>query len=400
MNANLNQFWCIWSFLRFCVMLPILATSLAGCNGSSSEVPLPATQTSSLASIPMDAPALTLSKTQISTPSPAPIKTPIPDLSLTISPTAASSVVSLVKWAEWKLDEAYYAAWLPDSQGIVFTGVEAEGSVANTYLYNVFTLQLIWQINDASSLFAISPDGNIIVGDGLQFWDAHTGQVIAPLYGGNATRFPAFLPDGSALLVGQAWYSGIGDSKSEVAIWDNDLRRLNTIIEQEGYLDRLTVSPDGKLLAAALGNILDSEGLKHHEVYLWDLVTNNQRCAFQGNEVTFNPTGNILAIIEKGEVRLYDTNTCQFLKTLYKSVNVSRFAYNPDGETLALVSSPRDYIRILDATSGELLYEQGGSWDAVWQLAYSPDGKFLMSRESYGTMHKIHVWSVITTPIH
>ena len=401
MNIKFKQFGNAWSSLGIWAIILILAISVAGCNGSFPGVPAPMTLS------PLDIPTITLTKTQIPTSSPAPTKTPIPEPSSSSSPTATDGEISIVQWAEWILGESYYAAWLPDSQSIVFAGVEPQGLGAKTYLYDVNTLQLLWQIDDASSRIAINPDGDVIVGGGgaLLFWDALTGQEIGPPYGGNAMLFPAFLPDGSVLLIGATWAQGyVGeDSITNIGIWKPEERRWDTIIEHEGLLTTFVVSPDGTLLATVLAAFLDSEGKKHHEVFIWDLATKSNRCDFLGDDAAFSPTGEILAIIDnslakKGKVLLYDTNSCQLLKTLYQAEYIFRFAYSPDGQMLALVSEPGNTIRLLDAAAGQLLYEQSGQWDTVWQLVFSPDGRFLMSRESYGTEHRIHVWKVTTTP--
>lgn len=420
MNIKLKPYWRNWLFSSTWFILPVLAILLAGCKVSSPDVAVSDTPRSSLTSTPVDTPTITLTKIQLPTPLPAAKKTPVPDHLLFSTPSPTPTPASLIQWAEWKLDRIYYATWSPDSQSIALTGGDQQGLEANTYLYNINTLQLTWQTNEATSTCIVfSPDGKIIVGCDLQSWNALTGQAISPPWEGNALFFPAFLPDGK-LLVGQTWYHGVGNSQTVFAILDNVQGQLNNIIEQPGHLKELVVSSDGKLLAAVLGNILDSKGIKQSEAHVWDLVTKDQRCAFQLIDgVAFDPTGNILAIIdnsettiddrtiEKGEIRLYDTNTCQYLKTLYKAKYIKDFAYSPDGRIMAFVSDPEYTIRLLNATTGKLLYEQRGSWDDIWQLAFSPDGKFLMSREAYygregyyGYEDRIHIWKVpkVTLP--
>lgn len=409
MNIIFKQFGGVRSSLTIWVIMPVLALSVVGCSRSFPDVPTLTTQRSNMTLTPTGTPTIALTKTHSPTSSPAPTMTPIPDPSLFSSPTATDSEVRIVQWAEWILSESYYAAWLPDSQSIVFAGIEPQGLGASTYLYDVNTHQLIWQIDNASTLITINPDGDSIVGGGgaLLFWDAKTGQEIAPPYGGNATLFPAFLPDGSVLIIGATWAQGnVGeDSLTNIGIWKPEEQRWDTIIEHEGLLTTFVVSPDGTLLATVLGALFDSEGRKHHEVFTWDLAARSVRCDFLGDDVAFSPVGSILAIVdnsiaEKGKVLIYDTNTCQHLKTLYQAEYIFGFAYSPDGQMLALVSEPEDTIRLLDFGTGQLLYEQSGQWDTVWQLTFSPDGQFLMSRESYGTEHKIHIWKVITKMNH
>jgi WD40 repeat protein len=296
------------------------------------------------------------------------------------------------------------AAWSPDGQHIVFTDVNTYGLDDRTYMYDVDTLELVWLVNVGMSSITFSPDGKVIVSSSrIEFWDAATGELIDAPYEGNASLSAAFIPGEDTLLVGRSWVLGFGvdTANTEIGVWDYEQKRLNIIIKNDGGITTFTVSPDGKLLATAFALLPDVDG--GHGVFLWDLATNSNRCTFPGVDVAISPTGEIVAIIdnslaEKGKVLLYDTNTCQLLKTLYQAEYIFGFAYSPDGQMLALVSEPEDTIRLLDAETGQLLYEQSGQWDTVWQLAFSPDGQFLMSRESYGTMEKIHVWKVMTEP--
>lgn len=284
----------------------------------------------------------------------------------------------------------------------MFTDENMNGLDDFTYRYDIDDLRMLWQIDEEVHNTSFSPDGKVIVsGDrGLRFLDSATGAVIDFPYEGNAILVPIYLPDGTALLVGRTWIFGDDDSKTEIGTWDTNEKKLGIVVQNEGFLSSLAVSPDGKFLAASLGNILNSEGYKQNQTILWDWATKNKLCTFQGSDAAFDPTGDTVAVIgdnsnEKELFNLYDPSTCELIKTLYETENIGPFTYSPDGHMLALASGPEDKIQILDALTGELLYEQDGQWDTIWQLVFSPDGQYLMTRESYGAKEAIHLWKVV-----
>jgi WD40 repeat protein len=272
-----------------------------------------------------------------------------------------------------------------------------------TYEYYIDDLRMVWQIYEEVHNTSFSPDGKVIVsGDrGLRFFDSTTGALIDFPYEGNASLSHQYFKDGSTLLVGRTWLYCLERSCTEIGIWDTDQKKLNIVFQHEGLLSSFAVSPNGKFVAASLGNILNSEGYKQHQIILWDWATKNELCTFErGNTVAFDPASSALAVIEdnaSGEelFQLYDPNTCELIKTLYEAESIGPFTYSPYGHMLALASGPEYKLQILDALTGELFYEQDGQWDTIWQLVFSPDGQYLMTRESYGAKEAIHLWKVI-----
>jgi WD40 repeat protein len=136
-----------------------------------------------------------------------------------------------------------------------------------------------------------------------------------------------------------------------------------TLDAPEGFLagvNGLAFSPDGKLLAAAVGNYGGVDG----EVWVWDAATGQPVFNLRGHsecvwKVAFSPDGKRLAsasgkfdrITETlGDVKIWDMRTGQEVCTLRVGTQVVYgVAFSPDGRRLA-TSSGDGTVRIWDGT--------------------------------------------------
>ena len=69
------------------------------------------------------------------------------------------------------------------------------------------------------------------------------------------------------------------------------------------------------------------------------------------------------------------------------ALGVQRIAFSPDGSQLA--TGDAQYVKVWDASSGQLIQSLAGHIDDVWAVAYSPDGKRIASGGVDGT---VRVW--------
>jgi WD40 repeat protein len=166
---------------------------------------------------------------------------------------------------------------------------------------------------------------------------------------------------------------------------------------------RVAFSPDGAFIAS-IADIRDPL------VVIWDIETGESLHKLALDEghlpfsIAFSPDSSTLAIGRiPGAVELWDVVTGERLNTLTGlSLEVASIAWSPDGEIIAasaarLLSStavrpnPSLAIAAWDVTSGELLYarENPSDRDEVFQIALSPDGKWLASGTESG---EIHLW--------
>jgi WD40 repeat protein len=190
-------------------------------------------------------------------------------------------------------------------------------------------------------------------------WDVNTGHCLHVLGTANYASCAAFSADGRQLAVGISLE--YARDPEALQIWD--LATGKVALTPEGFLpgvNGLAFSPDGKLLAAAVGNYGGGDG----EVRVWDAVTGQPVFNLRGHSecvwrVSFSPDGKRLASASgkydgrtetPGEVKIWDMRTGQEVCTLRVDRHVVYgVAFSPDGRRLA-TSSGDGTVRIWDGT--------------------------------------------------
>jgi len=226
----------------------------------------------------------------------------------------------------------------------------------------------------------------------------------------------AFQPGGALLALG---------SFKEVRLVDAATGKpLASLAGEAEDVRALAFSPDGQLLAAAGG--LPGRG---GEIKIWDVAKHAELRSLQGHadciySVAFSPDGKSLASSSYDKlIKLWDVASGKEIRTLKDHIDaVYALAFSPDGKRLVSASADRG-VKVWDVASGERLYtlseptdglnalaldptgarvaaggldrtirvwqlgEKGGTLlnsliaheDAILQLAWSPDGKYLVS---------------------
>ena len=244
---------------------------------------------------------------------------------------------------------------------------------------------------------AFSPDGSILASEiapYIRLWDVATGTHRATLktytgsgVGGSSIRAIVFSPNGRFLANGHT-------GEESIWLWHTGFTRKSILTGHSDRISALAFSPDSRTLAS---------GSHDHTIRFWNVETNAHKMTLTGHthrilSIAFSPDGKTLASASRdGTVRLWNTRSGAQKATLTEYTN--SVAFSPDGTTLASVDNDENYtVRLWDVTMGIEKASLIGHTAGVSHVAFSPDGKMLISASYDGT---ILLWNLTpaTDPI-
>jgi WD40 repeat protein len=244
-----------------------------------------------------------------------------------------------------------------------------------------------------------APDGKTVgvVGwDGiLRLLDAASGTDRIPVPGHLGSVGPlAVAPDGRTVFT--------SSTDESLRLWDvstgKELRvlrgprrdvydpadRLRDMSEE--FITRLDLAPDGKALAVG----------RLRGVCLWDVSDPGRPRVGEPidpcYEFALAPDGKSLATLQRGLLRLVDVRT---RKVLHEEARHGHsLCFSPDGQTLA-VGCSAGVARLYDVrTWRERVVLRGEGPHALSELAFSPDGQLLASKDGQAQASSVLVWEV------
>ena len=230
-------------------------------------------------------------------------------------------------------------------------------------------------------------------GQRVQVWDLVSGETLVDLEGGGE---PALSPDGRLLV-----YLG---EDGNLHIWDLVAGEPGAILlPASSYPSAPVFSPDSRLVAAIAGNYT------RRAIRVWDAATGVIVNALGGpdtdiTDLSFSPDGRRIVAAAGGSAWVWDIrpglpviNTqlypgeIDWNLTLYVHT-VTAAALSPNGWTLAVGTSENtiNLYSLGNQSSTRLL---SGHSAAIEQLAFSPNGRFLLSLDADGALL---LWNIST----
>jgi len=204
---------------------------------------------------------------------------------------------------------------------------------------------------------SFSPDGRFIVCSdflsGVSLLEIETGKVVRKIE--NAS-LAVFSPDGHFLL----FMSG-----KKLKLYEISSDKIVRAFQEDTGINTLAFSPDGRF--ALSGN-------KNKTLKLWDVATGKPLRTFKGHEgpvscIAFSPDGRY-AISGSGDKNDVDPKTKRYLNAISKNRDKERDKdFDGDDRT----------IRLWNVGNGKLVKTLKGHTVPVTSLAFSPDGRFIVS---------------------
>lgn len=154
----------------------------------------------------------------------------------------------------------------------------------------------------------------------------------------------------------------------------------------------MALSPNGKTVAS---------GNSDKTVRLWDVETGKVIARWRGHtenvlSVCWSPDGGrVVSGSRDGAARVWNVESGIIalgpMKTGHKTVYA--VAYSPDQKKIATGGDNENSVKIWDSESGELLSSTVKQYESVWSLAWSSDGKTLISG---GNIRSIRIFDTAT----
>ena len=183
----------------------------------------------------------------------------------------------------------------------------------------------------------------------------------------------AFSPDGRYLAS-----AGMDYPDHTVKVWDATTAQLiHTLRGHSNYIPELAFSDDGKFLAS---------GSVDNTAHVWDAKTGGEISILKGHSseiwtVRFSSnSAQLQSVDQEGMVKSWDVASGREIRSrTYPTTRTFHgTALSPDKTRLA--SAGRNHIvKIWDAATGGLVHQLTGHTGNIWFLAFSPDGRRLVS---------------------
>jgi RNA polymerase sigma factor (sigma-70 family) len=229
-------------------------------------------------------------------------------------------------------------------------------------------------------------------GEPLAFQLAKGAVLFRDLASGKEQRFeardlpvPHLAPYTACCFSPSAKLLAVADSRSVLHLWDVSAGKKRGAVEPKGeYLHAVTISPDGKTLAA-LARVGDRQVAQLRDLASGKLtpVAADQKYL---RAVVFSPDAKTLATVGWTEVRFHDAKTGRESKRTLGPATFATACFSPDGRTLATAGQYSGTVLLWDVASGKPRPAPEGHTNSPNRIAFAPDGKRVASSSMDGNI--------------